>query len=116
VRHGYETIFLPYCSPKCLFEDPEKGEYEKIVERFNSSGGKEEYLRKKAIDDQQWEGKQAIRAENEKLEKALKEKQFMERQAAAAAQHLRERKRNLIWQVMKAIFYFGLAAYIFYAC
>jgi hypothetical protein len=94
VRFGSDAIFLPYCSPKCLSEDPEKGEYEKIVQRFNSSGGKEEYNRKKAIEDQQWE-----------QERAIKDKK-----------NLRDKKIDQAWQVIKALFYIGLAAYIFYAC
>jgi hypothetical protein len=94
VMYGSEIMYLPYCSPKCLSEDPEKGEYEKIVQRFNSSGGKEEYNRKKAIEDQQWE-----------QERAIKEKK-----------DLRDKKIDQALQVIKALFYIGLAAYIFYAC
>jgi hypothetical protein len=138
LRYSSETISLPYCSPKCLSEDPEKDAYQRIVQSFISSGGKESYNRQRAIEDQQreekyalraeheirekvlkeqqWQERQASWAENKELEKALKEKQSQERRASEATQQIREKKKKLVWQIVKAILYIGLAAYIFYAC
>jgi hypothetical protein len=94
INYGRENIYVPYCSPKCFSEDPENEKYKQVVLRFISRGGKEEFEVIKAIEDEEWEKRRALKAENE----------------------VKEKRNRLVWQVLKLLFWCVLIAYFFYKC